>query len=573
MQRLLPIGVKAYLDPAISTPIIELCFFFKQICARNLMMSDMKKAEKQLINILCNFEQIFPPAFFDIMIHFVMHLPEEAIQGGPVYMRWMYPFERYMKKLENYVRNKARPEGSIAEGFVADEALTFCSWYLDGVPTRFNRPDRNEDAPIPTRELYVFQSVCTPISKRCRYKAGLHTSEDSGLNIYSEFAVEMPHESNLQTNFPRWFKNKINCVRAANDSQCSNELFALANGPSNASTYTACIVNGVRTDTQQRCVTKNNITSISTEIEWFVEDQYILATQAKQVFYLDDPSKSRQRGESSQNYRKVVQEVNHRKIWERDIVVEDDEDDVVHDSSSYDLSLCAELDHLTYTSLSIGQSIEVEDVPPPKDKEEDFIHDSEEDIDDNDDEDSYYEQNANNIIMAAVARGHGGDTGGDPPPSGNWLPPSGNCGGGGSKKGRGPARNVEMRAMWKKNGNRALPIEFDGEDLDSTWMLIGLNSAYYKSFIGNLMKELPLYYPRWDKVPTELKMPIMPKIQTYFDMEPHLRGPYSANIGLVVQRLCAESYKGAKNRFKEKWFDERGGSWNLNNYVKVLHPT
>jgi len=99
------------------------------------------------------------------MIHLVMHLPEEAIQGGPVYMRWMYPFERYMKKLKNYVRNKARPEGSIAEGYVADEALTFCSRYLEGVSTRFNRPDRNEDAPIPTRELYVFQSVCTPISK------------------------------------------------------------------------------------------------------------------------------------------------------------------------------------------------------------------------------------------------------------------------------------------------------------------------------------------------------------------------------------------------------------------------
>jgi hypothetical protein len=94
-----------------------------------------------------------------------MHLPEEAIQGGPVYMRWMYPFERYMKKLKNYVRNKARPEGSIAEGYAADEALTFCSRYLKGVPTRFNRPDRNEDAPIPEREFDVFQSLCTPISK------------------------------------------------------------------------------------------------------------------------------------------------------------------------------------------------------------------------------------------------------------------------------------------------------------------------------------------------------------------------------------------------------------------------
>ena len=70
-----------------------------------------------------------------------------------------------MKKLKNYVRNKARPEGSIAEGYVADEALTFCSRYLQGVQTRFNRPDRNEDAPTSACEFYVFNSVCTPLSK------------------------------------------------------------------------------------------------------------------------------------------------------------------------------------------------------------------------------------------------------------------------------------------------------------------------------------------------------------------------------------------------------------------------
>nr|GEU75137.1 retrotransposon protein, putative, unclassified, expressed [Tanacetum cinerariifolium] len=37
----------------------------------------------------------------------------------------MYPFKRFMKKLKNYVRNKAKSEGSIEEGYVAEEALTF----------------------------------------------------------------------------------------------------------------------------------------------------------------------------------------------------------------------------------------------------------------------------------------------------------------------------------------------------------------------------------------------------------------------------------------------------------------
>ena len=72
----------------------------------------------------------------------------------------------------------------------------------------------------------------------------------------------------------------------------------------------------------QRCVTKNNITSISTQNEWYKQDQYILTTQSNQVFYLQDPSKSH-------DCWKVVQEVNHRKFWDRDIIAEVIEEDVI----------------------------------------------------------------------------------------------------------------------------------------------------------------------------------------------------------------------------------------------------
>ena len=165
MQRLLSLGVRKFLPKSISTTITELCNFFRQICSRTLNVKDMEEAQNDLIQILCKMELIFPPAFFDIMIHLVLHLPEEAILGGPVFMRWMYPFERYMKKLKNYVGNKARPEGSIAEGYVADEALTFCSMYFKDIETRFNCLDRNEDATYIPRNLTVFQSQCRPLTK------------------------------------------------------------------------------------------------------------------------------------------------------------------------------------------------------------------------------------------------------------------------------------------------------------------------------------------------------------------------------------------------------------------------
>ncbi|KAL5563546.1 hypothetical protein UlMin_033293 [Ulmus minor] len=156
MQRLLPVGCRSLVNKTISSTIIELCTFFNQLCARTVNVTDMVKAQDQLVIILCKLERIFPPAFFDIMIHLVLHLPEEAILGGPIYMRWMYPFER----------NAAKPEGSISEGYVVDEALTFCSRYFDDIETRFNRPDRNDDGIHRTSRLFVFESQCKPMGKQ-----------------------------------------------------------------------------------------------------------------------------------------------------------------------------------------------------------------------------------------------------------------------------------------------------------------------------------------------------------------------------------------------------------------------
>jgi hypothetical protein len=99
------------------------------------------------------------------MVHLVLHLPDEAILGGPVHMRWMYPFERYMKKLKSYVRKKIMSR-RLAEGYIADEALTFCFMYLEGIQTKFNRHNRNTDVGIPKSQLLVFTSQCRPMPKK-----------------------------------------------------------------------------------------------------------------------------------------------------------------------------------------------------------------------------------------------------------------------------------------------------------------------------------------------------------------------------------------------------------------------
>nr|GEV01705.1 hypothetical protein [Tanacetum cinerariifolium] len=91
----------------------------------------------------------------------------EAIQGGPNCYSWMYLFGRYMNKLKNYVRIRAKPEGSIAEAYIAKKALTYYSRYLKGVETKFNHLDRNEDGVNVINNLQVPVGM-QPLGKETR---------------------------------------------------------------------------------------------------------------------------------------------------------------------------------------------------------------------------------------------------------------------------------------------------------------------------------------------------------------------------------------------------------------------
>ena len=103
----------------------------------------LDKLQNDVVVTLCILEKYFPPSFFDIMLHLTVHLVREVKLCGPVYLRWMYPFERFMKFLKGYVRNRNRPEGCIVECYIAKEAIEVCTEYLSnidsiGIPVSVN---------------------------------------------------------------------------------------------------------------------------------------------------------------------------------------------------------------------------------------------------------------------------------------------------------------------------------------------------------------------------------------------------------------------------------------------------
>ncbi|GJT57079.1 hypothetical protein Tco_0992133 [Tanacetum coccineum] len=201
-------------------------------------------AQSKVVDILCNLELIYHPGFFDIMIHLVIHLPLEALEGGHIHPRWMYPFERFMKKLKNYVRNKAKQEGSIAEGYIAEEALTFSSHYFRDVTTKFNRPDRNWIA----------------LLQRASFRCSDHPEIDT---YWVKFKSQFPNKD-MKEEFPGWFGSQIRQRHVDKDPgvSASSELFALACGPTPTPiSINSCVVNVVRFvvhSRDERRTTQNN---------------------------------------------------------------------------------------------------------------------------------------------------------------------------------------------------------------------------------------------------------------------------------------------------------------------------
>lgn len=66
-----------------------------------------------------------------------------------------------MGTLKSYVRNRACPEGSIAEAYIANECLTFCSQYLEGGDSRSycSRRCNDENENETSKDKCLFPSI------------------------------------------------------------------------------------------------------------------------------------------------------------------------------------------------------------------------------------------------------------------------------------------------------------------------------------------------------------------------------------------------------------------------------
>ena len=126
MTQLLPVALRGLLPENVRLAIVKLCAFLNAISQKVIDPEIIPRLRSDVAQCLVSFELVFPPSFFNIMTHVLVHLVDEIVILGPVFLHNMFPFERFMGVLKKYVRNRARPEGSISMGHQTEDVIA-CS--------------------------------------------------------------------------------------------------------------------------------------------------------------------------------------------------------------------------------------------------------------------------------------------------------------------------------------------------------------------------------------------------------------------------------------------------------------
>ena len=112
---------------------MKLCAFLNAISQKVIDPEIIPRLRSDVAQCLVSFELVFPPSSFNIMTHVLVHLVDEIVILGPVFLHNMFPFERFMGVLKKYVRNRARPEGSISMGHQTEDVIGFCVDFIPGL--------------------------------------------------------------------------------------------------------------------------------------------------------------------------------------------------------------------------------------------------------------------------------------------------------------------------------------------------------------------------------------------------------------------------------------------------------
>jgi hypothetical protein len=111
LMLMIVVGIQNILLVNVWEAIMNFCFFFNAIGQKVLSEEALESLQKRHYETLCFLEMYFPPAFFDISVHFTTHLIKEIKLFGAVFLNLMYrgshgvAYERFSGILKSIIRN------------------------------------------------------------------------------------------------------------------------------------------------------------------------------------------------------------------------------------------------------------------------------------------------------------------------------------------------------------------------------------------------------------------------------------------------------------------------------------
>jgi hypothetical protein len=272
MMQILPVAIQGIMDEHVSQTLFGLCNFFDVISWKSIGVKKFKRLQEEIVVIICELEMYFPPAFFEIMVHLLVHIVEDIVQLRPTFLHSMMPFERMNGVIKGYVRNRSCPDGSIAKSFLTEECISFCMNYLNienpvGLPVNkhLDRIDGwghrkghcemhvdfiGQHADFDRANLVMLQHMQLTDPWVEEHKSSIAKKYSNRGKLRTEGAIIKENNFNFMT----WFKDKI--LANTPPMQSSEEeklIFALSRGAEPClMTYHAYDINGYTFYTEEK---------------------------------------------------------------------------------------------------------------------------------------------------------------------------------------------------------------------------------------------------------------------------------------------------------------------------------
>ena len=123
--------------------IYKISSLVRWISQKEIKITSIEENRINAAEAVCMLEKHFPTSILRIQVHLLVHVVDEVAKAGVVHSRWMFFLERFMKTLKSFVRQRARPKGSMVEGWLVQESIVYISEFLG-----------RRDIPMPSSVLW-----------------------------------------------------------------------------------------------------------------------------------------------------------------------------------------------------------------------------------------------------------------------------------------------------------------------------------------------------------------------------------------------------------------------------------